>query len=236
MAFTTSFHTKFPEYLWARLWIPEAWTYAALRRFHAAASGTMVATDSVHRELAEQGFTHLRRWTRGVDLDHFRPMPKGATDWPRPIFLSVGRVAVEKNLRAFLDLDLPGTKLVVGDGPALTELQTAYPQARFVGRQEGEALAAFYALADVFVFPSRTDTFGLVLLEALASGLPIAAYPVAGPLDVVGGSGVGCLSEDLREAAMNALAIDPARCRERAAEFTWAHSARQFLDHLHPVA
>jgi glycosyltransferase involved in cell wall biosynthesis len=241
IAFTTSFHTKFPEYLSARLGIPVGWTYALLRRFHAAASGTMVATDSVHRELAAQGFTHLKRWTRGVDLDHFRPMPKHSTDWPRPIFLSVGRVAVEKNLRAFLDLDLPGTKLVVGDGPALAELQAAYPAVRFLGRQEGEALATIYSMADVFVFSSRTDTFGLVLLEALASGLPIAAYPVAGPLDIVGDpalgvSEVGVLSEDLGAAALAALKLDPARCRARAAEFTWAHSARQFLDHLHPVA
>jgi glycosyltransferase involved in cell wall biosynthesis len=236
LAFTTSFHTKFPEYLAARLGIPSSWTYAALRWFHTAAAGTMVATESVHRELAEHGFTHLKRWTRGVDLDMFQPMPKLAAEWPRPIFLSVGRVAVEKNLRAFLDLDLPGSKIVVGDGPALAELQAAYPAVHFLGRKEGRELAAIYAMADVFVFPSRTDTFGLVLLEALASGLPIAAYPVAGPLDVVGDADVGCLSEDLGAAALTALKRDPALCRARAAEFTWAHSARQFLTHLQPVA
>jgi glycosyltransferase involved in cell wall biosynthesis len=232
LAFTTSFHTKFPDYLAARLGIPAAWTYAVLRRFHGAASGTMVATASVHQELEAQGFTRLRRWTRGVDLMHFRPMPKPSTDWPRPIFLSVGRVAPEKNLAAFLDLDLPGTKLVVGDGPQRAELERRYPNARFVGRHEGEALANFYSMADVFVFPSRTDTFGLVLLEALASGLPVAAYPVPGPLDVVEQSGAGVLDEDLGKAALAALDIDPTVCRSRATEFTWAHSAQQFLANL----
>ena len=176
LTFTTSFHTKFPDYIQARWGIPADWTYAALRWFHAASAATMVATESVRRELQAHGFENLRSWTRGVDLQHFRPVPKPATDWPRPIFLSVGRVAVEKNLTAFLDLDLPGTKLVVGDGPQRAELERRYPGARFLGRQEGEALAALYSLADVFVFPSRTDTFGLVLLEALASGVPIAAY------------------------------------------------------------
>jgi glycosyltransferase involved in cell wall biosynthesis len=235
LVFTTSFHTKFPDYLAARLGIPAAWTYAVLRRFHGAAAGTMVATASVHQELEAQGFTHLKRWTRGVDLAHFRPMPKPSCDWPRPIFLSVGRVAVEKNLPAFLDLDLPGTKLVVGDGPQRAELERRYPNTRFVGRHEGEALAGFYSMADVFVFPSRTDTFGLVLLEALASGLPIAAFPVPGPLDVVEQSGTGMLDEDLGRAALAALAIDPALCRARAAEFTWRHSAQQFLDNLRLV-
>ena len=195
----------------------------------------MVATESVRLELASHGFDNLRSWTRGVDLQHFRPAPKPATDWPRPIFLFVGRVAVEKNLAAFLDLDLPGTKVVVGDGPQRVELERRYPEARFVGRHEGDALAAFYSLADVFVFPSRTDTFGLVLLEALASGVPIAAFPVSGPLDLIGNSGVGVLSEDLRGAALAALSIDPEACRARAAEFTWRNSAQQFLHNLHLI-
>jgi glycosyltransferase involved in cell wall biosynthesis len=232
LIFTTSFHTKFPDYIEARWGVPANWTYAALRWFHSASAATMVATESVRRELQSHGFENLRSWTRGVDLQHFHPAPKPATDWPRPIFLSVGRVAVEKNLSAFLDLDLPGTKVVVGDGPQRAELERRYPSARFVGRHEGEALAALYSLADVFVFPSRTDTFGLVLLEALASGVPIAAFPVSGPIDLVGSSGVGALSEDLKAAALAALDIDPEKCRLRAAEFTWQNSARQFLHNL----
>ncbi|HVJ53753.1 MAG TPA: glycosyltransferase family 1 protein [Aliidongia sp.] len=231
-SFTTSFHTKFPDYIEARFYIPSRWTYELLRRFHAAASSTMVATESIRRELESHGFTQLSRWTRGVDLTTFRPIAKPATDFKRPIFLYVGRIAVEKNLPAFLDLDLPGTKLLVGDGPARAELQQRYPDARFVGRQEGEDLAFLYGMSDVFVFPSQTDTFGLVLLEALASGLPIAAFPVAGPIDIVEQSGVGVLDWNLREAALKALDIDPEACRARAQEFTWGASAAQFLSNL----
>jgi glycosyltransferase involved in cell wall biosynthesis len=235
LVFTTSFHTKFPDYIEARFHIPSRWTYELLRRFHAPAATVMVATESVRQELAAHGFTQLSRWSRGVDVATFQPIAKPATDLPRPIFLSVGRLAVEKNLPAFLDLDLPGTKLVVGDGPRRAELERRYPQARFVGRQEGQDLAYFYGMSDVFVFPSRTDTFGLVLLEALASGLPVAAYPVAGPLDLVAGYGVGALDEDLGRAALAALATDPASCRLRAMDFSWTNSALQFLDNLHPV-
>ena len=230
--FTTSFHTKFPDYIEARFHVPARWTYELLRRFHAAAASTMVATESIRRELEGHGFTQLTRWTRGVDLASFRPIAKPATDFKRPIFLYVGRIAVEKNLPAFLDLDLPGTKLLVGDGPARAELQQRYPDARFVGRQEGEDLAYFYGMSDVFVFPSRTDTFGLVLLEALASGLPIAGFPVPGPIDVVEQSGVGVLDWNLRDAALGALAIEPEACRARARDFTWAASAEQFLSNL----
>ena len=168
-------------------------------------------------------------------MQRFRPMPKVSTDMARPIFLSVGRVAVEKNLPAFLDLDLPGTKLVVGDGPACADLARRYPEARFVGRQEGEALTQLYGMADVFVFPSRTDTFGLVMLEAMASGLPIAAFPVAGPIDLIEESGAGVLDWDLRRAALAALEIAPERCRARATAFTWAASANQFLSNLAPL-
>jgi len=177
----------------------------------------------------------LSRWSRGVDMTAFQPIAKPATDLPRPIFLSVGRVAIEKNLPAFLDLDLPGSKLVVGDGPQRAELERRYPKVHFVGRHEGADLAHFYAMSDVFVFPSRTDTFGLVLLEAMASGLPIAAYPVAGPLDLIDGHDVGALDEDLGRAALAALKIDPAACRRRALDFSWTSSALQFLDNLHPV-
>jgi glycosyltransferase involved in cell wall biosynthesis len=234
--FTTSFHTKFPDYIESRLGVPQSWTWELLRRFHAPAACTMVATESIRRELEGHGFTQLRRWTRGVDLNLFRPAEKPASDWTRPIFLSVGRLAVEKNLPAFLDLDLPGTKLIVGDGPERAALQERYPEARFTGQLEGAELAAIYALADVFVFPSLTDTFGLVLLEALASGLPVAAFPVAGPLDVIEQSGTGCLDWDLSAAALAALDIDAARCRDRAREFTWAASAEQFLGNLRLVA
>jgi glycosyltransferase involved in cell wall biosynthesis len=231
--FTTSFHTKFPDYIKARFGVPMAWTYGLLRRFHGAASATMVATESVRQELEERGFGRLKCWTRGVDIQSFRPIAKPAGGaYARPIFLYVGRVAIEKNLPAFLDLDLPGSKIVVGDGPARTELQQRYPQAHFLGRREGEDLARLYGMSDVFVFPSRTDTFGLVLLEALASGLPIAAFPVAGPIDLIAGSGAGILDWDLRKAALGALRIDPAACRAYAQNFTWAASAEQFLRNL----
>ena len=236
-AFTTSYHTRFPEYLAARAPVPEAWSYAWLRRFHAAASGTMVSTPSLERELAGRGFTHLMRWTRGVDTDLFRPRDEETEagplrDLPRPIFLSVGRLAVEKNLAAFLSLDLPGSKVVVGDGPDRARLEALAPDAHFLGALTGEALARVYASADAFVFPSLTDTFGIVLLEALASGLPVAAYPVTGPLDVIGGTGAGALDADLRTAALAALAIPRARCRAEAMRYTWAESARQFYDNI----
>jgi glycosyltransferase involved in cell wall biosynthesis len=233
--FSTSFHTKFPEYVSARFGVPERWTYGLLRRFHQAAQTTMVATPTLQAELEARGFSHLSRWTRGVDLSQFRPVEKSSSGFPRPIYLSVGRVAVEKNLPAFLDLDLPGTKLVVGDGPARAELAARYPQVHFLGVKVGAELARLYAEADVFVFPSRTDTFGLVLLEALASGVPVAAFPVPGPLDVIDGSGAGILDWDLRRAALSALEIPADRCRSRAQAFTWAASARQFIANLQRV-
>jgi glycosyltransferase involved in cell wall biosynthesis len=230
MAFTTAFHTRFPEYLASRLPVPLGWSYAALRRFHAPAAAVMVATPTLERTLRERGFDRLRLWTRGVDTDLFRPRDKSFLDAPRPISLCVGRVAVEKNLEAFLRLDLPGTKYVVGDGPQLPSLRRRHPEVRFVGYKHGEELARYYAAADVFVFPSMTDTFGLVLLESLAAGVPVAAYPVPGPLDVIGASGVGSLQEDLGAAARAALAIEPERCRAHALTFSWAASARQFAD------
>ena len=187
--------------------IPEAWSYGALRRFHRAARAMMVSTPSLESELTGRGFRNIMRWTRGVDTTLFRPRHERVLDAASPIFLYVGRVAVEKNLDAFLSLDLPGTKVVVGDGPARGELERRYPQARFLGALTGEDLARVYASADVFVFPSLTDTFGIVLLEALASGLPIAAFPVTGPLDVIGASGCGILDWDLRQAALEALAL-----------------------------
>ncbi|MFO1061015.1 MAG: glycosyltransferase family 1 protein [Dongiaceae bacterium] len=232
--FTTAYHTKFPEYVQARAGVPLGLSYAVLRRFHADSAGVMTATPSLRRELAARGFTHLLPWSRGVDTGLFRPRDKGFLDLPRPVFLSVGRVAVEKNVEAFLALDLPGSKLVVGDGPQRAELARRYPGAHFAGARHGEDLARHYAASDVFVFPSRTDTFGLVLLEALASGVPVAAYPVPGPLDVVGGAGVGCLDADLRRAALEALSVPPERCRDYAVQFSWRRCAEQFLANLQP--
>jgi glycosyltransferase involved in cell wall biosynthesis len=228
--FTTAYHTRFPEYVSRRLPVPESWVYRLLRRFHAPAAATMVATPTLEADLAARGFSGLVRWSRGVDTDLYRPRPDLPRPHPGPVFLHVGRLAVEKNVEGFLRLDLPGTKLVVGDGPARARLEAAYPQARFLGALEGEALAQTYSAADVFVFPSRTDTFGLVLLEALASGLPVAAHPVMGPLDVLGQSGCGVMDEDLGRAALAALAIPPELCRRHALGFDWAESARQFLD------
>lgn len=232
LAFTTSYHTRFPEYLSARAPVPESWSYAWLRRFHNAGCATMVATETLRQQLASRGFERVVIWSRGVDTAVFRPHNTTVLDLPRPIFLYVGRLAVEKNLEAFLDLDLPGSKVVVGDGPAGPGLRSQYPMAIFMGIRRGEALADIYAAADVFVFPSRTDTYGIVLLEALASGLPIAAFPVAGPADVLAGHGVGVLDEDLRAAALAALSIPRSRCREFAVRHSWAKSAREFHENL----
>ncbi|SHM17445.1 glycosyltransferase family 4 protein [Roseibium suaedae] len=230
--FTTSYHTRFPEYVSARLPVPLKWSYSWLRRFHNSGNGCMVATQTLESDLRERGFTNLMRWSRGVDEGIFRPYEGSVlpADLPRPIFMNVGRVAVEKNIEAFLELDLPGTKVVVGDGPQLESLKRSYPDVVFTGSKVGEELARYYASADVFVFPSLTDTFGNVLLEALACGVPVAAYPVMGPLDVIGETGAGVLHEDLREAALAALDIPREHCRRVALNYTWAASARQFLD------
>ena len=229
--FTTSFHTRFPEYVSARAPIPEAWVWATLRWFHGAATAVLAATPALANELRERGFANVVLWPRGVDTALFRPREIDLC-LPKPVFLSVGRVAVEKNLAAFLDLDLPGTKLIVGDGPARAALADKYPHAVFLGELHGEALAQVYAAADVFVFPSRTDTFGLVLLEALASGLPVAAFPVAGPRDVIGTAPVGVLDEDLRAACLTALAIPRPSCVAFAAGHTWEACAEAFVDNM----
>lgn len=231
LGFTTSYHTRFPEYLRRRAPVPERWTYAWLRRFHNAGDGVMVATKSLADELAARGFERIMFWGRGVDADRFRPRPGvDVFNLPRPIFLYVGRVATEKNIEAFLALDLPGSKVVVGDGPSRRELEAAFPDAHFTGALEGEALAQAYSSSDVFVFPSRTDTFGIVILEALASGLPVAAYPVTGPVDILAGSGVGALSEDLREAALAALDLPRDAAREFALRNGWSDAARAFVE------
>ncbi|MER2535114.1 MAG: glycosyltransferase family 1 protein [Thauera sp.] len=230
--FTTSYHTRFPEYVSARFPVPERWLYALLRRFHNAGLGMLVATPSLARDLASRGFTNIRPWGRGVDAALFHPGRRRDLGLPRPVFLSVGRVAVEKNLPAFLSLDLPGTRLVVGDGPDLERLRAEFPKAVFAGARSGEELADIYASADVFVFPSRTDTFGNVILEALASGLPVAAFPVTGPLDIFEDGIGGVLSQDLRGACLAALDLDRRAARQKALGFTWEACARQFLAHV----
>jgi glycosyltransferase involved in cell wall biosynthesis len=236
--FTTAFHTRFAEYIHARTRLPVGPIYAWMRNFHGAGAGTMVATQSLRDELAARGFRNIRAWSRGVDLDLFKPEPREAWDLPRPVFAYVGRVAVEKNIGAFLDLDLPGSKVVVGGGPMLASLQRDYPKVHFTGPRYGEALAAAYAGSDVFVFPSLTDTFGLVILEALACGTPVAAYPVTGPKDVLTGSDgcIGAVDADLRTACLAALNGDRAACRRHAERYSWRACAELFLSHLVPFA
>ena len=234
--FTASYTTRFPEYISSRAPIPESWIYAALRRFHSAATVTTVATDSLMRELRQRGFANLGMWTRGVDTDLFRPDRAIALPFARPIFVTVGRVAVEKNLEAFLSLELPGTKVVIGSGPQEGELRRRYPDVKFLGLMESDTLAAHLAAADVFVFPSRTDTFGIVQLEALACGVPIAAFPVTGPKDVIADRPIGILSEDLRAACLQALDISRPACRSFALTRSWDNSARQFIGHVQKVA
>jgi glycosyltransferase involved in cell wall biosynthesis len=234
LPFTTSFHTRFPEYLHARTRVPLRWSYNWLRSFHWPSAALLASTPSLKSELEARGFRNIRIWSRGVDTELFKPGPKDLFDVKRPVSLYVGRVAVEKNLEAFLSLDLPGTKVVVGDGPQLAQLKARYPEVVFVGSKTGEELARHYAAADVFVFPSRTDTFGLVVLEALASGVPVAAFPVQGPADIRGAATtpVGALDEDLRAATLQALDCDPVACRAFALEYSWENCARQFLGHL----
>jgi glycosyltransferase involved in cell wall biosynthesis len=232
LAFTTSYTTRFPEYIAVRSTIPMGLSYAVLRHFHAAAAMTMVATGSLRQELAARGFKKLGTWTRGVDTDLFRPGDAAELDLPRPIFITVGRIAVEKNLEAFLALKLPGSKVVIGDGPQRAALQRQYPEVRFLGEKTGEDLTSHLAAADVFVFPSRTDTFGVVQLEALACGTPVAAFPVTGPLDVIADHPVGALDTDLRSACVRALDISRESCRSFALERSWENSARQFIGNL----
>jgi len=233
VAFTTSLHTRFPEYARARIGVPLAWGYAALRRFHRPAASTLVTTPSQRDELSARGLEHLVVWGRGVDTDQFRPRREPSSTDER-VLVHVGRLAVEKNLEAFLDLDVPGHKLVVGDGPARARLERRYPEAEFVGYRYGEELADYYARGDVFVFPSRTDTFGLVMLEAMACGTPVAAYPVPGPADVVINGVTGALDPDLGVAVERALACDRQACRRFAEANSWDAVSRRFLEDLAP--
>jgi glycosyltransferase involved in cell wall biosynthesis len=235
LAFTTAYHTCFPEYVRPRFGVPISWTYAWLRWFHGPSSAIMVGTPAIHSLLEERGFKRVVDWSRGVDTQLFHPQRDRETAFRRPVFLFVGRVAIEKNIAAFLELDLPGTKVVVGDGPQRLELQRRFPQAVFVGMKTGEELASYYQSADVFVFPSLTDTFGLVMLEAMACGTPVAAYPVRGPIDVIKDPAVGVLDSDLRAAALQALSLDRTGVRRYAEAYSWEHCSRQFLAHLVPV-
>jgi glycosyltransferase involved in cell wall biosynthesis len=232
LAFTTSYHTQFPQYVRKRVPVPESWTYAWLRRHHGRAHRTLVATERQRQDLVARGFANVVLWTRGVDTELFEPSKRDPFALPRPIFACAGRVAVEKNLQAFLALDLPGTKVVIGDGPDRAALERRFRSAVFIGYRFGADLAACLAAADVLVFPSRTDTFGLVLLEAMACGTPVAAYPVTGPIDVVTPGVTGVLDEDLGAAAMAALDIDRCGCRAAVEGRTWAKASAQFLEHL----
>jgi len=242
LPFTTSYHTRFPEYVSARLPLPLAAGYAYMKWFHKPSGRLMVATPTMREELSNHGFRNISAWSRGVDTEQFHPLREGETDifadLQKPVFLYVGRVAVEKNIEAFVALDLPGTKVVVGPGPQLDELKEKYPNVVFKGPKSGEELAAHYASADVFVFPSLTDTFGLVILEAMAAGTPVAAYPAPGPIDLIPGSGAGVLAltatEGLREACLQCLDLDRKQVRAFAEKFSWRACAEDFVKNLQP--
>jgi glycosyltransferase involved in cell wall biosynthesis len=235
LPFSTAYHTRFPEYVQARTGIPISWTYAFLRWFHGPSMAVMAPTIVVKDDLEKFGFTNVVLWSRGVDTDVFKMQESKALNSAHPIFLYVGRVAVEKNINAFLEIDLPGSKWVVGDGPAMAKIKQQYPNVNYLGVLQQPELAKVYAAADVFVFPSKTDTFGLVLLEAMACGTPVAAYPVTGPIDVLGDSPAGAMDEDLRTACLAALKIPREVARAHAERFSWRASTEQFAKHLKPV-
>ncbi|MEO1015533.1 MAG: glycosyltransferase family 1 protein [Pseudomonadota bacterium] len=241
--FSTSYHTRFPEYIAARFPVPLSWGYSFMRWFHRYSGKVMVATPSMREELEARRFANVVAWTRGVDTQLFNPAKRVAAgsvsdpfkDLPRPIFLNVGRVAVEKNIEAFVELDLPGSIVVVGDGPQLDDLRRKYPHVRFLGAQFGEELAASFANADVFVFPSLTDTFGLVILESMAAGTPVAGFNAPGPKDLIPGSGAGVVSDDLRAACLACLELDRGATRAYAEGFSWRACAEAFIDNLAPL-
>ena len=238
--FTTAYHTKFPEYVHARTRLPLNWLYGGMRFFHGPAEAVLAPSPSVYRELTARRFDNVRAWSHGVDADVFRPQGKDILDLPRPVHMFVGRVAVEKNLPAFLDLELPGSKVVIGSGPDRNMLMRRYPDTHFIIANGDGELSRYFSAADVFVFPSRTDTFGLTMLESLACGVPVAAFPVTGPLDVLGLDGpgetaFGCLDEDLTRAIDKALGKSPEACREHALGFTWDRVTDEFLSFLAPI-
>lgn len=233
ITFTTSYHTQFPEYVRLRAPIPTSWTYAWLRRFHKKAKYTLVPTESQKQRLKDNGFLHVKVWGRGVDTEIFNPDNAKQLDYPKPIMVYMGRTAVEKNIEAFLSLDMPGTKLVIGDGPDLEMLKTNYPDAIFTGAKSGHDLASWLSSGDVFVFPSKTDTFGLVMLEAMACGLPVAAYPVTGPKDVIKPGLTGALNNDLETAINDALKLDPSVCINYAKQTNWTAVTHTFASYLH---
>ncbi len=235
LEFTTSYHTRFPEYLRMRAPVPLKFSYAYLRWFHGAATRTLVRTDTQKKLLAARGFNRLAVWPGGVDTALFRPRQRDALALPRPISLYLGRVSTEKNIESYLDLDLPGSKVVIGGGPALEQLKQKHPEVHFLGYRHGEELAALLSSADVFVFPSRTDTLGLVILEAMACGVPVAAYPVPGPQDLITDGGNGALDEDLRQAVFRALSVDGATCIEFASRFSWTRCTQRFVSLLEPL-
>ncbi|MCW5724678.1 MAG: glycosyltransferase family 1 protein [Maricaulaceae bacterium] len=240
LPFTTTYHTQFPQYVHARFpFVPLAAGYAFMRWFHNAGGGVMVATPTMRDDLTRHGLKNIKSWARGVDTELFHPDRRGVggglfKDLEKPVFLYVGRVSVEKNIEAFLKLDLPGSKVVVGPGPQLEELRRKYPEAHFLGPKSGEDLARHYADADVFVFPSLTDTFGLVILEAMAAGTPVAGYPAPGPIDIIPGSGAGVVHEDLRQACLGCLELKREDARAYAEKFSWRACAQEFVRNLKP--
>jgi len=236
LPFTTAYHTRFPEYVYARTRIPLAWTYAVVRRFHSRSSGVLVVAPTIRRELRQRGFSNLVPWSLGVDTNIFRPQSRLELECKRPIWLYAGRVAIEKNIKAFLNLDLPGSKWVAGGGPELERLKKRHGEVHFLGFLDTDALAQRYAQADCLVFPSVTDTFGLVMIEALASGVPVAAYPVSGPREIVTDPRVGALNPDLRTACLAAIGCHSEDCRRHAERFSWANCAQQFSASLHVIA
>jgi glycosyltransferase involved in cell wall biosynthesis len=235
LPFSTAYHTRFPEYVKARIGVPLGLTYAFLRWFHRPSMAVMAPTIVVKNDLEKYGLSNVVLWSRGVDLDIFQMQESKRLNTAHPIFLYVGRVAIEKNINAFLEIDLPGSKWIVGDGPALASIKQKYPEVNYLGVLQQQELAKVYAAADVFVFPSKTDTFGLVLLEAMACGTPVAAYPVTGPIDVLGNSPAGAMNEDLREACIQALKIPREVARAHAEKFSWRAASVQFANHLKPV-
>jgi glycosyltransferase involved in cell wall biosynthesis len=236
LPFTTSFHTQFPEYIRLRIPLPITWSYAYLRRFHDAATRTLVPTPTQRDKLLAWGFRNLKLWARGVDLEIFQPADPVSWDYPRPVAVYMGRVAVEKNIESFLDLKGLPSKVIIGDGPDLDRLRARYPDCHFLGPKFGRELARHLAAGDVFVFPSRTDTFGLVLLEAMACGLPVAAYPVQGPIDVLQDGVSGVMDEDLGRAVQGALVLRRDACVAHARRFSWEACTADFASYLAPIA